>query len=158
MIVDKKQAAARSVPRNFGDAFRLTFLTDNPRTAALADQSGIDRIGVDLEIIGKAERQDGRTSWVSHHTLEDLARVAPFVGRAELFVRVNPIHPQTSSEVEAVLRLGARALMLPYFRTADDADQFVRAVRGRAQAIVLIESAPSLTRIREVLAVPGIDE
>jgi HpcH/HpaI aldolase/citrate lyase family len=142
----------------FGDRFRLTFLTDDPQYAAQADLAGVNRIGVDLERLGKAERQAGLESWQSHHKLDDLARIAPSIASADLFARVNPIHPQTDSEIEAVLDLGVRVVMLPYFQTAAEVDRFVRTVRGRAWVIILVESTPALTRIREILAVSGIDE
>jgi citrate lyase beta subunit len=146
------------LPESYGDQFLLTFLTDDPRSASDADLAGIDRIGVDLERLGKAERQFGLQSWISHHTLDHLAKIAPCVKNADLFARVNQIHPGTNSEIEAVLDLGAHVVMLPHFQTPEHVSQFVRAVRGRARVIILIESTPALTRIREILAVPGIDE
>jgi hypothetical protein len=48
--------------------------------------------------------------------------------------------------------------MLPSFRTAADVAAFVAAVRRRAQVMILVELAPAVARIREILAVPGIDE
>jgi citrate lyase beta subunit len=143
---------------SFGDGFRLTLLTDDPRSAAEADLAGVNHIGVDLERLGKAERQAGLDCWLSPHTLDDLEKIASFVKTAALFVRVNQIHAETPSEIEAVLARGARMLMLPYFQTAAEVSSFVRAVRGRASVMILIESTPALTRIREILAVPGIDE
>lgn len=142
----------------FGESFRLTFLTDDPRSALLADEAGIDRIGIDLEHLGKAERQARVESRLSRHTISDLSRIASCVRRADLFARLNPIHPQTSGEIEASLHLGVRTLMLPYFHTAAEVDQFVRIVDGRAYVMILIESTAALTRIREILAVAGIDE
>ena len=48
--------------------------------------------------------------------------------------------------------------MLPFFRTPDEVNTFVRLVNGRAYAMILVETASALVRIREILAVPGIDE
>ncbi len=142
----------------FGDAFRLTLITDDAATARDADLAGVNRIGIDLERLGKAERQAGKDSWVSHHTLEDLANIRPSVLRAQLFARVNPIHRGTQSEIESALELGAAVLMLPNFHSTSEVQNFIDAVRGRAWTIVLIESTAALTRIRDILAIPGIDE
>jgi hypothetical protein len=143
---------------SFGNEFRLTLITNDRIIAGEADLAGIERIGIDLECLGKAERQAGRDSWLSHHTLDDLAKIAPSVARSDLFVRINPINPGTRCEIEAVLDLGTRVLMLPHFQTVSEVTEFIAAVRGRAWVIILIETTAALTRIREILAVPGIDE
>jgi hypothetical protein len=142
----------------FGEDFRLTLITNDPVWAARADAGGVDRIGVDLERLGKAGRQAGKDSRLSNHTIEDLAAIAETVRNADLFVRVNPINADTPDEIEKVLGCGARVLMLPFFRTADEVRTFVRLVDGRAYAMILVETASALVRIREILAVPGIDE
>lgn len=143
---------------SFGDGFRLTLITNDPALAVKGDGSGVDRIGVDLEMLGKAERQAGQNTRLSGHTTEDLAVIAASVRRAELFVRVNPINADTPAEIEAVLHHGAQVLMLPYFRTAGEVETFVRLVDGRASVMILVETAPAVVRIREILAVPGVQE
>src|SRR5687768_18349093 len=70
----------------------LTLWTGDPRLAARADAAGVDRIGVDLERLGKAERQRGLGTWISAHAEADLAALAPALTRAALFARVNPIN------------------------------------------------------------------
>lgn len=143
---------------NFGDAFRLTLITNDPVLAAKGDHSGVNRVGVDLEELGKAERQAGQNSRLSGHNVEDLAVVARSLRRAESFVRLNPINSDTPAEIEAVLRYGAKALMLPYFRTAGEVETFVRLVNQRASVTILVETASAIVRIREILAVPGVQE
>jgi hypothetical protein len=142
----------------FGDEFRLTLLTNDPALATKADHAGVDRIGLDLERLGKAERQAGEDTRLSDHRIEELATIARAIERAALFVRLNPVNPGTGDEIEAALQFGAAAIMLPYFRTAAEVETFVRQIKGRAAAIVLVETASALVRIREILAVPGIDE
>src|SRR5262245_4950495 len=48
--------------------------------------------------------------------------------------------------------------MLPFFRTAEEVDVFARWIGGRAKAVVLVETAAAAVRIRDIAAVPGIDE
>jgi HpcH/HpaI aldolase/citrate lyase family len=49
-------------------------------------------------------------------------------------------------------------LMLPFFRTPEEVDTFARLVRGRAKVMILVETAASVVRIRQILSVSGIDE
>jgi hypothetical protein len=142
----------------FGDDFSLTLLTSDPRLAAEGDTAGVNRIGVDLERLGKAERQPGLASRISDHTWDDLTKIAPSVRRADLFARINPIHEATEFEIENALRLGVKVLMLPAFETAAEVSMFTRTVRGRARAVILVETSAAASRIREILYVPGVDE
>ena len=145
-------------PAQFGNRFRLTLITGDAAVADIADRAGVDRIGVDLERLGKAARQVGHDTFISPHTWEDLGAIRQAVRKAELLVRLNPLNPGTAFEVEAALGLGAEVLMLPYFRTPAEVETFVRIVRGRAAVHPLIETAPALVRVREIAAVRGVDE
>lgn len=142
----------------FGDDFCLTLLTKDPALAAEADRVGVDRIGVDLERLGKARRQAGEDTRLSDHGWSDLAAIGRARVRAELFVRVNPVNPETSNEIEEALRCRAQVLMLPFFRTAEEVDLFVRLIHGRAKVVILVETAAAAVRIRDIVSVPGIDE
>jgi len=142
----------------FGEDFCLTLITDDATLAAHADAAGVNRIGVDLEYLGKTERQLSPDARFSRHNWDDLSRISKCLNLADLFVRINPIHAGTEAEIETALELGANVLMLPNFRSADEAATFVRAVRGRARVSILVEMAPAVVRIREILDVPGIDE
>lgn len=142
----------------FGDTFTLTLLTDDPLLAGEADRAGVQRIGVDLETLGKAARQRGHDTRISSHGWDDLGVIAGAIRRASLFVRLNPIHQATELEVELALGLRAAVLMLPSFSEASDVARFVAAVRGRALVVILVEQAAAVARIRNILAVPGVDE
>ena len=131
----------------FGDEFRLTLITSDPVLAARADRSGINRVGVDLERLGKAGRQSGQDTRLSDHNMEDLAAIGATLDTAELFVRLNPINANTPHEIESVLGCGAEVLMLPFFRTADEVDTFIRLVNGRAYVVILLETASAAVRI-----------
>ena len=142
----------------FGDEFCLTLITSDPALAAEAEAAGVDRIGVDLERLDKAARQAQQDTRLSEHRLDDLPVVARALERADLFVRLNPLNPDTPLEMETALRCGAKVLMLPFFRTANEVERFVRLADGRAPVVILLETVPATLRVREVLAVPGIGE
>lgn len=144
--------------KSFGEEFCLTLPTDDAALAAKADDSGVDRIGLDLEQLGKAKRQSGLDTRLSKHREEDIVVVARSLVRAKLFVRLNPINANSSAEVEMAIHSGAEVLMLPFFRTAGEVETFVRLVNGRAVVIILIETASEVVRIRQILSVPGVQE
>jgi citrate lyase beta subunit len=148
----------RGAPSGFGDDFRLTLLTDDPALALEADAAGVDRIGADLEHMGKATRQAGEDVRLSSHTAEDLQVVAKVLTCASAFVRINPLHQGSEREIETVLQAGAQAVMLPYFDGPREAEGFVRLLDGRAKALLLLETPASLIHAPEIFAVAGLDE
>ncbi|MDP1664048.1 MAG: aldolase/citrate lyase family protein [Methylobacter sp.] len=143
---------------SFGDKFKLTLITNDPVLAATADRCGVNRVGVDLEYLGKTERQQGHDTRFSNHQIKDVARIGRCISKAKLFVRLNPINAKTSIEIEEVLHSGANVLMLPFFRTPQEVEKFVRLVDGRAHLVILLETASALVRVREILAIPGLQE
>ena len=100
----------------------------------------------------------------SKHTTEDVKKIAEALTKAELLVRVNPIHEATEEytssqqEIDTVIRNGAKVLMLPYFKTPGEVEQFVKFVGGRARTMLLVETAEAAEGIDDILAVDGIDE
>ena len=137
---------------------KFMYITNDPHVAALADASGVDRIFIDLETVGKQLRQGGMNTVQSDHTLADIRAVRPAVKNAELMVRVNPIYEWSKEEIDAALAAGADTLMLPFFRTAREAEQFLRLVNGRARTILLVETPEAVEALDEILSLPGIDE
>jgi hypothetical protein len=136
----------------------LTLWTNEPDLAALADAAGIDRVGLDLETIGKRERQRGLGTWISTHSERDLASLAAVMSRAQLFARTEPVNPGLRNQIERLIAAGVRVLMLPMFSRADEVARFVDQVAGRATVVLLLETAEAVWRIDEILAVEGIDE
>lgn len=129
-----------------------------------AEAAGVDRIFVDMEYIGKDERQKGLNTVMSHHTIEDVAAVRKAVKKAELLVRVNPIHEATSDytsseeEINAAIEAGADIVMLPYFKTIDEVRRFIGIVNGRAKAMLLLETESAMQNVDRILEIEGIDE
>ena len=145
-------------------ALTLMYITNNPVTAQIAQSSGVDRIWIDMEYIGKDERQGGMDTVKNHHTIEDIRNIRPVVTNAELLVRVNPIHEATDfytdskTEIDEAIYAGADVIMLPMFKTVDEVQKFISYVGGRARVQLLFETAEAVENVDEILAVPGIDE
>lgn len=142
----------------------LMYITNNPLTARIAQKAGVDRIWIDMEYIGKDERQGGMDTVKNHHTIFDIEKLRPIVKTAELLVRVNPIHKETSKysdskeEIENVIQAGADVIMLPMFKSTEEIQKFVTYVDGRAKTQLLLETAEAVENIDEILEIPGIDE
>lgn len=139
-------------------SLRLMYLTNNVKVAQIAQDKGVDRIFVDLEQLGKAERQGHMDSVKSEHCLDDIAKMRPYINTSDLLVRVNPLHPGSVEEINNAIDNGADLLMLPMFKDAAEVEKFVDMVSGRARTILLLETAEAEAGIDNILKVPGIDE
>ena len=141
-----------------GRQFGFFLMTNDPDLALEAERAGVERIGPDLEILGKENRQGHFDSRISRHTMEDVGRIRNVLTRSQVFVRINPVHSYTRNEIERALDAGAEVIMLPMFREAKEASQFIAMVRGRATPILLVETPEAMMRIDEILAVEEIRE
>ena len=59
---------------------RLMYITNDPNVARIAADAGVDRIFIDMEVLGKAARRGGMDTVQSHHVLTDIARVRAAIG------------------------------------------------------------------------------
>ena len=145
-------------------ALKLMYITNNPDVAMIAENAGVDRIFVDMEYIGKAERQKGMDTAQHHHTIQDIRNIRKVITKAELLVRVNPIHKATLAyssserEINAAINAGADIVMLPYFKTVTEVRKFIRIVDGRARTMLLVETPEAVEVIDDILRLSGIDE
>ena len=137
---------------------RFIFITNSPSLAVYAAARGVSRLMVDLELLGKVERQGHLSTVISRHSFEDVAAIRNAVPHGELMVRLNPVHEGTASEVERAIALGADILMLPMFRGPEEVRQFCALVRGRARVCLLLETVAGMHALPTIVAVPGVDE
>lgn len=139
-------------------AIKLMYITNEPRTARIVEQSGVDRIFVDLETRGKEERQGHIDSVKSHHALSDISQIKDILTQSELLVRANALYEGSRDEVNEIISRGADIVMLPMWTTADDARRFRDLVNGRAKVLLLLETIGAEHSIDELLGEEGIDE
>ena len=141
----------------------LMYITNNPKVAKIAEDSGVDWIFVDMEFIGKDLRQGGLDTVQNHHTIEDICTIKTVLDKAKILVRVNPIHKNfagyfdSKEEIDEAINAGADIIMLPYFRTLNEVEEFLAYVDGRVQTCLLLETPEAVRLIDEILSLPGID-
>ena len=139
-------------------SLKLMYITNNKDIAFIAQKDGVDRIWIDLETLGKEERQKNLDSVKSRHNIEDVAALASFLVKSELMVRVNPWNPMSQTEIDKVVDSGARIVMLPMWKSVGEVEKFLNAVKGRAKTSLLLETKEAVECVDDVLSLKGIDE
>ena len=137
---------------------KLMFITNSVDIAKIAQDAGVDRIWIDMEWIGKDERQKGLNTVKSHHTIEDIKNLRPVVNRSELLVRINPINEHTKNEVDETIEAGADIIMLPMFKTIEEVNYFIECVNKRVKTMLLIETPDAVNIVDELIKIKEIDE
>lgn len=142
---------------------KLMYITNQPNIAAIAQETGVDCVFVDMEFIGKDARQKGLDTVKSHHTFSDICNVRKVLTSSELLVRVNPIHrnvagyPDSAEEIENAISAGADTVMLPYFKSPSEVSEFIECVSGKAKTMLLLETPEAVEALDDILRLPGID-
>ena len=141
----------------------LMYITNRSDVAEIAQKYGVDRIWIDLETRGKEERQKKERqknydSVKSQHSVADIRSIKPHLTTSEMLVRINPWYDGSLAEIDSVIEAGADIIMLPYWKTPEEASNFIKAVNGRCKTTLLLETKEALECIDEVLAKGGFDE
>lgn len=139
-------------------SLKLMYITNSLPIALIAEKYGVERVWVDLETIGKEERQKGRDSVKSHHTIDDIKKIKPHLTTSEMLVRVNHWYSGSVQEIEDVISAGADMIMLPYWKTVGEVKRFVQAVNGRCKTTLLLETREAVDCVDDVLEIGGFDE
>ena len=129
----------------------LMYITNRPDVALVAEKYGVDRIWVDLETLGKEQRQRGLNTVKSDHTVADIAAIKPLLTASEMLVRVNRWNEGSPEEIEAVINAGADLIMLPYWKKKIEVENFLNCVRGRVKTVLLLETKEAVECIDDVL-------
>jgi len=135
----------------------LMYITNEPKLALVAEESGIDWIFVDLEIKGKEARQGHLDTVISKHSLSDIKPIKNVLTKSKLLVRVNPIDETSKIEIDNVITEGAEIVMLPFFKTSGEVKKFVDYVNKRAKVCLLLETPEAVENLDEILNIKGID-
>ena len=134
------------------------YITNDTAVAKACEAAGVDRIFIDMEFIGKAERQGGLDTVQNHHTVEDVKNIRAVINKAKLLVMVTPIHEGSENEINAVIDAGADFIMLPMWKSSEEVKRFFDIVHGRVKTILLLETDEARLCIDEVIRLDGVDE
>lgn len=152
-------------------SLNLMYITNNPKVAKIAENAGIDWIFVDMEFIGKDNRQGGLDTVKNHHSLTDIRNIKNSVSKAKILVRINPIHDtqpdgyfDSEQEIDSAVEAGADIIMLPFFHSVQEVTDFIKFVKKAiikhdrsVQTCLLLETPEAAILIDEILNVKGID-
>ncbi len=137
----------------------LKLITNDPAVAAYAVAHGVSRIMVDIERLGKAERQAGRSTVISTHEIADVTRVRQAAPTAEILLRINPWHDGSLMEIQHGVAAGADLIMLPMCRREDEvAAAGAEAVRLGVGLVPLVETTQAMVRLHRLVQLPGVRE
>lgn len=136
---------------------KLMYATNDRKIAKIAEDSGVDWIWIDLEIMGKKERQGHLDTLISNHKIEDIRNIKEILNKAKIIVRVNPIHDGSEEEINRSIENGADIIMLPYFKSKKEVEKFINYIDGRVKTCLLFETPEAVKNIDKILDVPGID-
>lgn len=134
------------------------YITNNPEIAIIAEKYGVDRIWIDLEILGKEERQKNMDTVKSNHSLNDIKIIASLLNKSEMLVRVNPINVNSKKEINDVIDAGADIIMLPMWKNVEEVKEFLRIVNKRVKTTLLLETKEAVECLDFVLESGGFDE
>lgn len=126
-------------------------IVNDPKVARQACATSSVMPFVDLERLGKAERQGHLDSWKSTQEAADVTLIREAVPEAKLVVRVNPLNDGSRAEIDDVIARGADFVMLPMFHTVDELGRFYDMLGGRARGMPLFETAAAVAAIPEML-------
>lgn len=99
---------------------------------------------IDLEIIGKHDRQKGLDCFISDHTIKDLRKISLNIKPFDLGVRINALGSHSISEINEVIEYGATRIMLPMFESPKEVQEVKRIINGRAKFDLLFETPKSI--------------
>lgn len=120
--------------------------------------NGADRIFVDLEIMGKFERQGHLNTVISRHDISDVEAVRAAIPGKDLMVRLNPFHEGSNAEIDSAIEAGADVLMLPMFRTMAEVSAFAELIAGRCRLCLLLETKEGMEIVEDAAGLDGVDE
>jgi hypothetical protein len=147
-----------STPTTRNSMIKTILITNDPAIATDAQAAGVSRIMVDLETMGKKERQATRNTFISTHVKEDVATIRAVVDKAQLMVRINAMHFGSHEEIDHAVGEGADIVMLPMITRMVQFDDFMAHLAGRAKPLPLLETSYSMAHISDIAFHPDITE
>jgi hypothetical protein len=133
------------------------YITNDIQIAKICDENEIIP-WIDLEALGKEERQKGMNTVKSNHNIQDIGIIKKVLNHMPLLVRINPINRNSENEINRVIEEGADIIMLPFFKSEEEVRVFLKLVNRRCKTMLLFETRESVEHIDQILCLDGIDK
>lgn len=139
---------------------KYIYITNDPKLAKYASHSGIDNIMIDLETIGKDQRQKNLDTVKSCHKLHDIKNIKKHIknSKSKIITRINPLHKKSKTEINTSIKYGTDFIMLPMFNNDDEVKKVIDMIDNRVKLILLFETPKSIINIDNILKLKRIDE
>lgn len=134
----------------------LFYITNNIIEAQIVDGLDINWIFIDLETIGKKERQIGRNTVLSNHTINDIHKIRSKINNTKILVRCNPIGEWSKDEFHEINSIGLEIdmVMLPYFKTIHEVKIFIDLLdTSKIEPALLVETLDSVTNLEQIIKI-----
>jgi len=134
----------------------LFYITNNINEAKIVDELDIDWIFIDLEIIGKKDRQVGRNTVLSDHSLNDVKKIKSKIKNTKILVRCNPIGEWSENEFDEINSKSSQIdmVMLPYFKTIEEIEIFIDLLdTSKIEPSLLVETLDSIRNLEEIIKI-----
>ena len=133
--------------------FDLFYISNNVDEIKIVDKLDIDWVFIDLEFEGKAERQIGRNTVISKHSIDDILKIRDSIVNTKILVRCNPIGLWSTNEINILNNIdGIDMVMLPYFKSTDEVKVFLNLLdTNRIKPTLLVETLDAVQNIQEIL-------
>lgn len=131
-------------------------ITDDMKYAKELINARVDYIFIDLERLGKHQRQGGTSSFISTHTLASLAKIRAEFPTQKILVRINPLHSATERELNEIFVYRPSAIMLPMFRSLEELTAVADMIDGRCEFWPLAETWSAVTGICDEPHITGL--
>lgn len=125
-------------------------ISNEPLVWEFCNLVDLDFLMIDLETLGKADRQFSKSTWISSHSMNDIVQAKAKLKSTRIIVRINPIHQGSEDEINQVIENGADLIMLPYFQTIDEVTTCYEIINRRVGLVLLFETIESLSYTNQI--------
>ena len=139
-------------------SFNYIAITNSPEEAKVLDACGVPQIMVDIEIIGKVERQKGKNTIISDHQVEDVKVLKALNLNAQIICRINPYYEGIRSEIDHAIEYGADIIMVPMITNFSQFEEMCKMINRRCAILPLIETPYSLLKLGDIIEAGSIKQ
>tara|TARA_Y100001935_G_C17296144_1_gene506187 strand:+ start:30 stop:866 length:837 start_codon:yes stop_codon:yes gene_type:complete len=131
----------------------LFYITNNVLEAQIVDKLDIDWIFIDLEKVGKKDRQIGRNTVMSDHSLGDVQKIRRVINNTRILLRCNPIGIHSKKEIKAINNTsGIDMVMLPFFKSDKEVETFIELLdTTKVEPTLLVETTSAVENLNDIL-------